>query len=44
MEKGNVHDPGKYRGISLLSHVLKVLERILDGRIRMIVEGEVGEE
>ena len=22
--KGDVHDPGKYRGITLLSHVLKV--------------------
>ena len=25
---------GKYRVITLLSHVMKVLERILDGRIR----------
>ena len=32
--KGDVHDRGKYRGIVLLSHVLKVLERILDGRIK----------
>ena len=32
--KGDVHDPGKYRGITLLSHVLKVLESILGGRIR----------
>ena len=29
--KGDVHDPGKYRGITLLSHVLKVLQRILEG-------------
>ena len=42
--KGDVHKPGKYRGIMLLSHVLKVLERILDGRIRKIVECEKGEE
>ena len=42
--KEDVHDPGKYRGIMLLSHVLKVLERILDGRIRRIVECEMGEE
>ena len=42
--KGAVHDPGKYRGITLLSHVLKMLERILDGRIRRIVECEMGEE
>ena len=32
--KGDVQDPGTYRGITLLSHVMKVLERILDGRIR----------
>ena len=31
--KGDVHDPGKYRGITLLSQVLKLLERVLDGRI-----------
>ena len=42
--KGDVRDPGKYRGITLLSHVLKVLERILDGRMRRIVECEMGEE
>ena len=28
----------------LLSHALKILERILDGRIRRIVECEMGEE
>ena len=32
--KGNVHDPGKYRGITLLSQVLKLLERVLDARFR----------
>ena len=42
--KGDVHDPGKYRGITLLSHVLKLLERILDRRIRGTVEPEIGEE
>ena len=30
--KGDVQDPGKYRGITLLSHIMKLLERILDGR------------
>ena len=25
--KGDVHDPGKYRGIALLCHVLKVLKK-----------------
>ena len=42
-ERG-VHDPGKYRGITLLSQVLKLLERLLDGRIRKKVECETGEE
>ena len=39
--KGGVHDPGKHRGITLLSLVVKVLE---DGRIMRIVECEMGEE
>ena len=42
--KGDVQDPGKYRGITLLSHIMKLLERILDGRIRKRVEQELGEE
>ena len=42
--KGDVQDPGKYMGIVLLSHVMKVLERSLDGRIRKSVEMEIGEE
>ena len=36
--KWDVHDPGKYRGITLLSHVLNVLERIMGGRIRKSVK------
>ena len=32
--KEDVHDPGKYRGITLLIQVLKLLERGLDARIR----------
>ena len=39
-----MQDPGKYRGITLLSHIMKLLERILDGRIRKKVEQELGEE
>ena len=39
-----VHDPGKYRGITLLSQVLELLERVLDARIRTRVEGHFGEE
>ena len=42
--KGDVHDPGKYRGITLPSQVLKLLERVLDARIRRRVEGEFWEE
>ena len=37
---GDVHDPGKYRGIS---QVLKLLERVLDERIRRSEEGDFGE-
>ena len=39
---GDVHDPGKYRGITLISQVLKLLERVLDARIRRRVEGDFG--
>ena len=39
-----MRDPGKYRDMTLLSHVLKLLERVLDARIRRRVEGGFGEE
>ena len=40
--KGDVHDPGKCGGITLLSQVLK-LERVLDAMIRRRVEaGDFG--
>ena len=42
--QGDVHDPGKYRGITLLSQVLKQLERDLDARIGRNVEGDFREE
>ena len=42
--KGDVHALGKYRGIAFLSHFLKMVERILDGRIRRIVKCEMGEQ
>ena len=32
--KGYLHYPRKYRGMKLLSQVLKLLERVLDVRIR----------
>ena len=41
---GNVYDPGKYRGITLLILVRKLLERVLDARIRKRVEGDFREE
>ena len=37
-EEGDVHDPGKYRGIILLSQVLKLLGTVLDARIRRRVD------
>ena len=38
-----MQDRGKYIGITLLSHIMKLLERILD-EIRKRVEQELGEE
>ena len=40
--KGDVHDPGNYRGITLLSQVPKLLERVLVAMIRRRV-GDFGE-
>ena len=42
-EKGDVQVLEKYKGIMLRSNVMKVLERILDGRKRKSVEIEIGE-
>ena len=39
-----MRDPGINKGITLLSHMLKLLERIVDGRVRAVVEREIGEE
>ena len=36
--KRDIHDPGRYRGITLLSHALKLMERKLNARVRHIVE------
>ena len=41
---GDVHNPGKYRGITLLSKVLKLLERVLDAMIIRRVECDFGEK
>ena len=35
--KGDIHDLGRYRGITLRSQSLKLMERILDARVRHIV-------
>ena len=43
-KKGDVQDPSKYRGITLLSQGMKLLERILDKRMRVVIEGQIGEE
>ena len=40
--KEDVHDTGKNRGITLLSQVLKLLERGLHAMIRRRVEGDFG--
>ena len=42
--KGDMHEPGKYRGITLLRQVLKLLGRVLDARIRRRVDGDFVEE
>ena len=36
--KGDVQECGNYRGIALMSHVLKLWERIIEKRLRNIVE------
>ena len=40
--KGDVQECGNYRGIKLMSHTLKILERMIDGRLRE--EVEIGKE
>ena len=41
--KGDIHDPGRYRGITLLCQALKLMERMLGARVRHIVESKTGE-
>ena len=36
--KGSILECSNYRGIKLVSHTLKLLERIIDQRLRTIVE------
>ena len=33
-EKGDIHDCGNYRGIKMISHTMKILERTSDQRLR----------
>ena len=36
-KKGDVMDCGAYRGIKLLEHAMKIVERVLENRIRELV-------
>jgi hypothetical protein len=36
--KGDALECGSYRGIKLLEHVMKILERVIEGRVRKIVK------
>ena len=38
--KGDIHDPGRYRGITSMSQALKLMERILDARVRDLGKAE----
>ena len=40
--KGDVQDCGNYRGIKLMSHTMKIWERVMDGRLRDMIE--IGDE
>lgn len=42
--KGDTGDCGNYRGIALLDHIAKVYERILERRLRGVIEIQLGEE
>jgi len=39
--KGDVTECGRYRGVKLLEHAMKIVERVLDGRIRALVTLDV---
>lgn len=42
-KKGNNRDCNNYRGITLLSVVAKIYERLLEGRLKRIIEPEIDE-
>ena len=33
-EKGDIQDCGNYRGIKMISHTMKIWERVIDRRLR----------
>ena len=37
-QKGDVLECGNYRGIKLLEHVFKIQERVMEGRLRALIE------
>ena len=41
-EKGDIQDYGNYRGINMISHTMKIWERVIDRRLRE--ETTIGEE
>ena len=41
-EKGDIQDCGNYKGVKLMSHAMKIWERVVDKRIRN--ETSIGEE
>ena len=41
--KGDIRDSGRNSGITLLSQALKLMERLLDARVRHIVENKIGD-
>ena len=41
-DKGDIQDCGNYRGIKLMSHIMKIWERIIDRRLRE--ETTIGDE
>lgn len=43
-KKGDIHECSQYRGIKLLCHSLKLLEKVVEARLRKIVEVKLGEE
>lgn len=42
-KKGDRQECGNYRGISLLPHISKIYERVVENRLREVVEEKIGE-